>query len=130
MYANFVFTVITRTELKVFVDKTVRGRARTERGNARGGAPKKREISRSLLSINLHFSVYPIPDTWNAFFRLEFHITEKLTNDFSVILNFRLKSAFHVSGIGCIRNSAKFRCNQSWILACYKLPYIIKSVAT
>ena len=27
------------------------------RGNARGGATKKREISRNLLSINLHFSV-------------------------------------------------------------------------
>ena len=34
--------------------KTVRGRARTERGNTRGGATKKREISRTLLSINLH----------------------------------------------------------------------------
>ena len=31
--------------------------AQTERGNARGGATKKREISRTLLSINLHFSV-------------------------------------------------------------------------
>ena len=39
------------------MDKTVRGRARTERGNTRGGATKKRKISRTLLSINLHFSV-------------------------------------------------------------------------
>ena len=31
--------------------------AQTERGNARRGATKKREISRTLLSINLHFSV-------------------------------------------------------------------------
>ena len=31
--------------------------AQTERGNARGGATKKREISRTLLSINIHFSV-------------------------------------------------------------------------
>ena len=31
--------------------------ARTERGNTRGGATKKREISRNLLSINLNFSV-------------------------------------------------------------------------
>ena len=31
--------------------------AQTERGNARGGATKKREISCTLLSINLHFSV-------------------------------------------------------------------------
>ena len=45
------------TKLEVFVDKTVRGRARTERGNTRGGATKKREISLTLLSINLHFSV-------------------------------------------------------------------------
>ena len=42
------------------MDKTVRGCARTERGNTRGGATKKREISPTLLSINLHFSVqYP-----------------------------------------------------------------------
>ena len=31
--------------------------AQTERGNARGGATKKREISCTLLSINLHFSL-------------------------------------------------------------------------
>ena len=37
-----------------------RARAQTERGNTRGGATKKmREISRTLLSINLHFSVHP-----------------------------------------------------------------------
>ena len=40
------------------MDKTVRGRARRERGNMRGGATKKREISRNPLSINLHFSVH------------------------------------------------------------------------
>ena len=40
------------------MDKTVRGlRAQTKRGNTRGGATKKREISLTLLSINLHFSV-------------------------------------------------------------------------
>ena len=74
------------SELEVFVDKTVRGlaHAQTERGNKRSSTTKKREISCTLLSINLHFSVR-------------------------------------------IRNSAKFRCNQSWILAFYKLPYIIKS---
>ena len=40
------------------MDKTVRGlaRAQTERGNTRDGATKKREISLTLLSINLHFS--------------------------------------------------------------------------
>ena len=36
------------------MDKTVRGRARTERGNTRSGATLKREISRTLSSINLH----------------------------------------------------------------------------
>ena len=40
------------------MDKTVRGRAQTEKGNKCGGATKKREISRTLLSINLHFSVF------------------------------------------------------------------------
>ena len=42
------------------MDKTVRGlvRAQTERGNTHGGATKKREISLTLLSINLHFSVH------------------------------------------------------------------------
>ena len=41
------------------MDKTVRGRARTwtERGNMRGGATLKRQISRTLLSINLHILV-------------------------------------------------------------------------
>ena len=43
------------TKVEVFVDQSVRGRARTERGNTRGGATKKREISRTTLSINLHF---------------------------------------------------------------------------
>ena len=47
--------------------------------------------------------LHPIPDTWNAFFRGKFHITEKFTNDFSVIWNFPLKNAFHVSGIGCTK---------------------------
>ena len=39
--------------------------AQTERGNARGGATKKREISRTLLSINLHFLV---PSVRNAMY--------------------------------------------------------------
>ena len=44
--------LICFTELEVFVDKTVRGhaRAQTERGNSRGGATKKREISRTLFA--------------------------------------------------------------------------------
>ena len=41
--------------IKWYVDS--RARAQTERGNTRGGATKKREISRNLLSINLNFSV-------------------------------------------------------------------------
>ena len=44
------------TKVEVFVDKKVRRHAWTERGNTRG-AKKKREISRTLLSINIHFSV-------------------------------------------------------------------------
>ena len=44
-------------KLEVFVDKTVRGRAQAERGNTHSGARKKREISRNLLSINLHLLV-------------------------------------------------------------------------
>ena len=47
------------TEVEVFLDKRVRETRQTERGNTRGGATKKREISRTLLSINLHFSVDP-----------------------------------------------------------------------
>ena len=39
------------------MDKTVRGSARTVRGNMRGGATKKRKISRTLLSKKLHFLV-------------------------------------------------------------------------
>ena len=37
---------------KVFLDKDVRETRRRERGNARGGATNKREISRTSLSIN------------------------------------------------------------------------------
>ena len=43
------------------MDRKVCRRARTERGKTRGGATKKREISRNLLSINLNFSVHGIP---------------------------------------------------------------------
>ena len=51
-----------------------RARAQTERGNTCGGATKKREISRTLLSINLHFSVcYPLLRPffvyWHRYFR-------------------------------------------------------------
>ena len=46
------------TEPEVFLDKRVHETRQTERENMRGGATKKREISRTLLSINLHFSVY------------------------------------------------------------------------
>ena len=37
-----------------------RARAQMERGNTRGGATKKREISHTLLSIILHFSILSI----------------------------------------------------------------------
>ena len=40
--------------------------AQTERGNARHGATKKREISRTLLSINLHFSVQHVAERHSA----------------------------------------------------------------
>ena len=46
------------TKVEVFLDKGVREMRQTERGNTRGGATKKREFSRTLLSINLHFSVH------------------------------------------------------------------------
>ena len=53
------------TKLEVFVDKTVRGSARTDRGNTRDGATKKCEISRTLLSINLHFLVHGWSRRWS-----------------------------------------------------------------
>ena len=45
------------TEVEVFLDKRVREMRQTAGANSRRGATKKREISRTLLSINLHFSV-------------------------------------------------------------------------
>ena len=54
---SIITSLKTHTKLEVSVDKTVRGRVRTERGNRGGGATKKREISRTLFSINLHFLV-------------------------------------------------------------------------
>ena len=45
------------TEAEVFLDKKVRETRQTAGANSRRGASKKREISRTLLSINLHFSV-------------------------------------------------------------------------
>ena len=46
------------TEVEVFLDKKVRDTCQTAGANSHHGAIKKREISRTLLSINLHFSVY------------------------------------------------------------------------
>ena len=43
------------------MDKTVRGRARMERGNTHSGTTKKSEISRTLLSINQHCLVHLFP---------------------------------------------------------------------
>ena len=42
------------TEVEVFMENGVRGRARTAGANSRRDATKKREISRNLFSINLH----------------------------------------------------------------------------
>ena len=43
--------------MEVFLDKRVRETRQTPGANSRRGTTKKREISRTLLSINLHFSV-------------------------------------------------------------------------
>ena len=42
------------TEVKLFMENGVRGRAQTAGVNSRRGATKKREISRNLFSINVH----------------------------------------------------------------------------
>ena len=44
--------------MEVFLDKRVRETCQTSGANSGRGATKKCEISRTLLSINLHFSVY------------------------------------------------------------------------
>ena len=49
--------VALSAEVEVFLDKRVRETRQTAGANSRHGATKKREISRTLLSINLHFSV-------------------------------------------------------------------------
>ena len=51
------------TEVEVFLDKRVRETHQTAGANSRRGATKKRDISRTLLSINLHFSVCNILHT-------------------------------------------------------------------
>ena len=43
------------TMVEVIVDKEVRETCQRERGKPHGGATKKREISRTSLSTNLHF---------------------------------------------------------------------------
>ena len=45
------------TKVEVFLDKRVRETRQAAGANSRSGTTKKREISRTLLSINLHFSV-------------------------------------------------------------------------
>ena len=45
------------TEVEVFLDKRVCEMCQTAGANSRRGATKKRKISWTLLSINLHFSV-------------------------------------------------------------------------
>ena len=44
--------------MEVFLDKRVRETRQTAGVNSHRGATKKRDISRTLLSINLHFSVH------------------------------------------------------------------------
>ena len=46
------------TEVEAFLDKRVLEMRQTAGENSRRGATKKRESSRTLLSINLHFSVF------------------------------------------------------------------------
>ena len=48
------------TEVEVFLDKRVRETHQTAGTNSHCGATKKREISQTLLSINIHFSVHLI----------------------------------------------------------------------
>ena len=56
--ANLIIFFVLYTEVEVFLDKRVRETRQMARANSRRGATKKREISRTLLSINLHFSVH------------------------------------------------------------------------
>ena len=49
---------VSHTEVEVFLDKRVRETRQMAGANSHRGATKKREISRTLLSINLHFSIH------------------------------------------------------------------------
>ena len=55
----FVKNEIICTEVEVFLDKRVREMRQTAGVSSSRGATKKRKISQTLLSINLHFSVVP-----------------------------------------------------------------------
>ena len=73
--------------------------------------------------------IHPIPDTWNAFFRVKFYITEKFTNDFSVIWNFPLKtcSMYPESGVFCYDFVCKLQgASKCLFLVCSK-PYNLRS---
>ena len=50
---SLTFSLLMSTKGRRFLGEEVRETRQTERGNTRGGATKKREISRTLLSINL-----------------------------------------------------------------------------
>ena len=56
-YCSVLSHLMGCTEVEVFLDKRVRETRQTAGANLHRGATKKREISWTLLSINLHFSV-------------------------------------------------------------------------
>ena len=60
---------------------------------------------------NLEIRLHPIPDTWNAFFRGTFHITEKSLVNFSVILNFPLKTSSMYPESGVIKSKSVSTCS-------------------
>ena len=53
--------LMTYTKVEVFMEKGVCGRPQTAGVNSRRGATKKREISRTFFSTNLHFLVEFLP---------------------------------------------------------------------
>ena len=54
LHGNFAKEIGVLSWRYLWIKRCVDSRARTEMGNRRGGTTKKREISRTLLSINLH----------------------------------------------------------------------------
>ena len=70
--------------------------------------------------------IHPIPDTWNAFFRGKFPITEIFTNYFSVIWNFprKTRSMYPESGVISIISNEY----NSLICNMYNLLYVVHLV--